>query len=210
MAKQERAVRTRNALIESAAVLFGREGYEVVPLSAISNRAGVSNGALHFHFPSKAALATGVRDEAARRFRRIVSAECPPPQLGGSLQSLVDTSHALLQGLSGDVILRAGFDLGESLEAAGRGEDLYECWHTWVEEAVVRSAREGLLSDVAPRDLAATVVGATVGFAAMGGHDVRWLSRITLTRFWALLLPRVASEQALRVTSASGRQAEAV
>jgi AcrR family transcriptional regulator len=129
MAKQERAVRTRNALIESAAELFGREGYEVVSLSAISARAGVSNGTLHFHFPSKAALATGVRDAAARRFRRIVSAERPPPQLGGSLQSLVDTSHALLQGLGRDVILRAGFDLGGGAEAAGRGEDLYESWH---------------------------------------------------------------------------------
>lgn len=209
MAKQERAVRTRNALIESAAELFGREGYEVVSLAAISARAGVSNGALHFHFPSKAALATGVREAAARRFDRIISAERPPPQLGGSLQALVDTSHALLQGLGRDVILRAGFDLADGVEAAGRGEDLYERWHAWVEDAVVRTAREGLLSDVAPRDLAATVVGATVGFAALGGHDVRWLSRITLTRFWALLLPRVASASAQRVVTASGRRAEA-
>ncbi|WP_055490354.1 ScbR family autoregulator-binding transcription factor [Streptomyces sp. TP-A0356] len=209
MAKQERAVRTRNALIESAAELFSRDGFEVVTLSTISARAGVSNGALHFHFPSKAALAAAVRDAAAQRFRRIAAGERPAPHLGGSLQMLVDTSHALLQGLGHDVVLRAGFDLSDGGEGARSGEDLYELWHAWVEDAVLRSAREGLLSDVAPRDLVATVVGATVGFAALGGHDVRWLSRSTLTRFWVLLLPRIASAPAVRGVVAAGRRAEA-
>ncbi|MCW7944478.1 hypothetical protein AAW14_21240 [Streptomyces hygroscopicus] len=209
MAKQERAVRTRNALIQSAAELFSRDGFEVVTLSTISARAGVSNGALHFHFPSKSALAAAVRDAAAQRFRRITSGERPPPQLGGSLQALVDASHALLQGLGNDVVLRAGFDLCDGGEGARQGEDLYERWHAWVEDAVIRSAREGLLSDVPPRDLVATVVGATVGFAALGGHDVRWLSRTTLTRFWLLLLPRIASAPALRGVVAAGRLAQA-
>ena len=55
MVKQERALRTREALIESAAEVFDREGFSVASLTAISSRAGVSNGALHFHFASKAA-----------------------------------------------------------------------------------------------------------------------------------------------------------
>lgn len=209
MAKQERAVRTRNALIESAAELFTRDGFEVVSLSTISARAGVSNGALHFHFASKAALATAVREAAAQHFARITSVDPPPPRGGGSLQTLVDTSHALLRCLSRDVILRAGFDLSDSAEGAGEGEDLFELWSAWVEDAVARSAREGLLADVAPRDLVTTVVGATVGFAALGGHDVHWLSRTTLTRFWSLLLPRVASSHAQPGLVAAGRWAEA-
>ncbi|UXY20352.1 TetR/AcrR family transcriptional regulator [Streptomyces cynarae] len=210
MAKQERAVRTRNALIESAAELFSRDGYEVVSLAAISARAGVSNGALHFHFPSKAALAAAVRGAAAERFDRIVSAERPPPQLGGSLQALVDTSHALLLSLRQDLVLRAGFSLDGVAEDAGRGVSLHERWHAWVEDIVARCAREQLLSDVAPRDLVATVVGATVGFAELGGRDVRWLSRITLTRFWSLLLPRIATAPTQRRVVATGRPAEVV
>jgi AcrR family transcriptional regulator len=71
MAQQERAVRTRNALIESAAELFCKDGFDVVSLSTISTRAGVSNGALHFHFASKAALASAVWEAAAQRLRRI-------------------------------------------------------------------------------------------------------------------------------------------
>lgn len=209
MAKQERAVRTRNALIESAAELFTRDGFEMVSLSTISAKAGVSNGALHFHFASKAALATAVREAAAQHFARITSVGPPSPRSGGSLQTLVDTSHALLRCLSRDVILRAGFDLSDSAEGAGEGEDLFELWSAWVEDVVARSAREGLLADVAPRDLVTMVVGATVGFAALGGHDVNWLSRTTLTRFWSLLLPRVASSNAQPGLVAEGRWAEA-
>lgn len=211
MAKQERAVRTRNALIESAAELFTRDGFEVVSLSTISARAGVSNGALHFHFASKAALAGAVGEAAAQRFGRLTTSERPPPQHGGSLQTLIDTSHALLQGLGDDVILRAGFDLGDGgADGIPRGEDLYRRWHRWVEDAVAGAEREELLAgDVATRDVVAAVVGATVGFAALGGHDVRWLSRTTLTRFWSLLLPRLASASALAVVVASGRVAEA-
>lgn len=217
MAKQERAVRTRNTLIQSAAELFIQDGFEVVSLSTISARAGVSNGALHFHFPSKASLAAAVRDAAAQRFVRIIAAD-RPPQLGGSLQALVDTSHALLQGLGHDVVLRAGFDLEDrpapdgallrSADGVCHGQELHARWHAWVEGAVARSAQEGLLSDVSPRDLVATVVGATVGFAMLGGYDNHWLSRTTLTRFWSLLLPRIASAQALRGVVAAGRPAQ--
>ncbi|WP_159062215.1 TetR family transcriptional regulator, partial [Streptomyces caniscabiei] len=67
MAKQERAVRTRENLIRSAAEVFDREGYAVASITTISARAGVSNGALHFHFASKAALAEAVAEAAALR-----------------------------------------------------------------------------------------------------------------------------------------------
>ena len=72
MAKQERAVRTREKLIRSAAEVFDREGYAVASITTISARAGVSNGALHFHFASKAALAEAVAEAAALRLRHLV------------------------------------------------------------------------------------------------------------------------------------------
>ena len=118
MAQQERAVRTRNALIESAAELFSKDGFDVVTLSTISARAGVSNGALHFHFASKAALAAAVWEAAAQRLRQITvegraggggagMGEGGSAEAGGALQVLVDATHALLRGLRHDVILRA-------------------------------------------------------------------------------------------------------
>lgn len=65
MVRQERAVRTREALIRSAAEVFHHEGFTAASLTLISSRAGVSNGALHFHFASKAVLADAVEHAAA-------------------------------------------------------------------------------------------------------------------------------------------------
>ncbi|MFC8666601.1 ScbR family autoregulator-binding transcription factor [Streptomyces sp. NPDC057199] len=219
MAQQERAVRTRNALIESAAELFCKDGFDVVSLSTISARAGVSNGALHFHFASKAALAVAVWEAAAQRLRRITvegrarseaaggAGTTAATGSGGSLQVLVDTTHALLRGLRHDVILRAGFDLSESPVPVAAGADLRRRWQTWVEGVLAEAAREGALArDVSPQDAAHAVVAATVGFGALGSRNAQWLSQSMLTRFWALLLPRLATEAALKGLVASGRR----
>jgi AcrR family transcriptional regulator len=227
MAKQERAVRTRNALIESAAQLFDQEGFEVVTLAAISARAGVSNGALHFHFASKAALADAVGRAAAQRLERITgvgegsggggaphaagSAGSPrgggaDSPGGGSLQVLVDASHALLHGLSHDVVLRAGFALTGGADSVTGGDHLHRHWHEYVIDILGRADRESVLAkDVSARDAASTIVAAVVGFETLGARDERWLSRNTLTRFWTLLLPRLAASAVLAGLDASGR-----
>ncbi|MCJ0871923.1 TetR family transcriptional regulator [Streptomyces sp. AP-93] len=64
MAKQDRAVRTRAALIRAAAVEFARSGYAGTAVSSITRTAGVSVGALTFHFDSKSDLADAVLKEA--------------------------------------------------------------------------------------------------------------------------------------------------
>ena len=71
MVKQERALRTRRALVRAAAEVFAGEGFAPASLTAISRRAGVSNGALHFHFPNKKALARAVEEEALETVRGI-------------------------------------------------------------------------------------------------------------------------------------------
>ena len=206
MVQQKRALRTRNALIESAAELFSRDGFDVVSLSTISTRAGVSNGALHFHFASKAALAEAVWEAAAQRLRRI-TVEGGAPGTVGALQVLVDSTHALLRGLRHDVILRAGFDLSEGPAPVASGADLRRWWQAWVEGVVARAAREGALArDVSPQDAVHAVVAATVGFGVLGSRNARWLSQSMLTRFWVLLLPRLATEPALKGLVASGRR----
>ncbi|MFB7943191.1 TetR family transcriptional regulator, partial [Streptomyces sp. NPDC056049] len=74
MSKQERAARTRYALIRSAAELFEQRGYAQARLAEISAGAGVSSGALHFHFENKAAVAQAVENEASRSLRRAARA----------------------------------------------------------------------------------------------------------------------------------------
>ncbi|AIS01048.1 ScbR family autoregulator-binding transcription factor [Streptomyces glaucescens] len=201
MAKQERAIRTRNALITAAAELFDQDGYEASSLAVISARAGVSSGALHFHFANKAALVDGVVNAAGERLRSITR-----HRDALSLQVLIDASHDLVRGLAQDVVLRAGFALSARPERTAAARDLRRDWQTWVEATVERAAREGaLMPGVVPCDLATTVVAVAAGLEALGGGDPRWLDRSALARFWALVLPCVVSPAARDLFAGLGR-----
>jgi AcrR family transcriptional regulator len=60
MAVQERAIRTRRAILAAAATVFAEVGYEAATISEILQRANVTKGALYFHFASKEELAQAV------------------------------------------------------------------------------------------------------------------------------------------------------
>ncbi|MFD3518685.1 ScbR family autoregulator-binding transcription factor [Streptomyces sp. NPDC058657] len=191
MVKQERAIRTRESLILAAAEVFAEEGYVPASLTTISRRAGVSNGALHFHFENKQSLALAVETEAARKVGAITEAASRAG--GGVLQELVEATHALMGRLAQDVVVRAGFELGGGLSkgsgACRRG------WQRWVEEALSRAEREGALAEgVSPEDAAGAIVAATVGFEVLGAQDPDWYTGRKVTGFWDLLLPRLSHE----------------
>ncbi|WP_051735632.1 ScbR family autoregulator-binding transcription factor [Streptomyces sp. NRRL B-3229] len=192
MVKQERAIRTRTALVKAAAELFDLEGPASVSLAAISAKAGMSNGALHFHFPHKAALVDAVVIEAAARLKRITR-----PRELRTVQGLIDASHELVQGLGRDVVLRVGFRLSGRGERSEAAPDLWRDWQQWVEASLERADREGaLMSESSPKELAVVVVAVGAGLQARGETDARWLERAVLTRFWALVLPRIVGASA--------------
>lgn len=64
MVRQERSERTRRNLVGAASTVFDQSGYERATLSAISERAQVTKGALSFHFAAKADLARAVQADA--------------------------------------------------------------------------------------------------------------------------------------------------
>ncbi|MGQ4388994.1 ScbR family autoregulator-binding transcription factor [Streptomyces sp. SAS_270] len=205
MVKQVRAARTRQALIDAAAEVFAEDGYAVASLPAISKRAGVSAGALHFHFPSKDALAREVETAAvgsveslAMRFRS--SADT-------SLQALVNVTHELLLAVTADAVIRAGFKLsGDPSRKNGAG--LRQWWRTWVHELLLQAQREGeLAEEVSPEGATAAIVAATVGFETLGAWDRNWVSQEYVAEFWVLVLPRLAASrhQELLVPGGTGR-----
>ncbi|RST18401.1 TetR/AcrR family transcriptional regulator [Streptomyces sp. WAC05374] len=195
MVKQERAARTRQSLIRAAAEVFAQEGFAPASLATISRRAGVSNGALHFHFENKKALARAVEDEAAARVRRITAGVLEGG--GSALQALVDTTHELMNRLAADIVVRAGFELGGD-PARGEEPQLRREWQRWIEEALRRAEQEGGLAEgVSPDGAASTILAATVGFEVLGGENGEWLTEERITGFWDLLLPGLAGHCAL-------------
>jgi AcrR family transcriptional regulator len=79
--KQERAVRTREAILDAAAIEFAAHGFAHANLQRVVERTGLTRGALYGHFASKVALA----DELALLFRHEWSALVA---WGGSLPAL--------------------------------------------------------------------------------------------------------------------------
>ncbi len=52
----ERSAKTKSAIMESATMLFARDGYESAGVAEICSLAGVSKGAFYYHFESKEAV----------------------------------------------------------------------------------------------------------------------------------------------------------
>ncbi|MEU9443066.1 ScbR family autoregulator-binding transcription factor [Streptomyces sp. NPDC048304] len=186
MVKQERAVRTRRALIRAGAEAFAAEGFVPASLTTISRRAGVSTGALHFHFESKRALARAVEDEAAQAVGEITR---DAVELGGgALQSLMTATHALMSRIADDLVVRAGFALCDGLapEEEKRVSARQE-WQRWVEETVRWAERDGQLAEGVPAAaVAAALVAVTVGLEVLGRADPAWLAADRVAAVWDL------------------------
>lgn len=60
---QERAARTREALLDAVAEIVDARGYDGASLADVLGRAGVTKGAMYHHFPSKAALVGALVEE---------------------------------------------------------------------------------------------------------------------------------------------------
>ncbi|MGA4966862.1 ScbR family autoregulator-binding transcription factor [Streptomyces pseudogriseolus] len=187
---QVRAARTRQALIVAAAEVFADEGYVKASLPSICKRAGVSSGALHFHFASKDALAAKVEGAAVDLAQEL--ADRCRAAAATALESLVDTTSALMLAMASDPVVRAGFRLSGDPSRKGRAE-LFEWWNASVRELVQRARDAGELNqDVSPDDAAAVIVAATVGHETLAGWDEDWLSAGRAERLWAFVLPRLA------------------
>jgi AcrR family transcriptional regulator len=199
MVKQERAARTRQALIRAGAEVFAEEGLARASLTTISRRAGVSNGALHFHFESKQALVQAIEAEALESVRQIVRDAVA--REGGPLQALVDSTYRLMSRIADDVVVRAGFELADDPGRA-EGPTIRREWQSWVEDVLMRADQDGWLTEgVSADDAATAVVAATVGFEVLSGEDKAWLSEEKVTGFWDLMLPRLTRDPEIRKTN---------
>ncbi|MET9441124.1 TetR/AcrR family transcriptional regulator [Streptomyces sp. NPDC006610] len=194
-------MRTRQALVRAAAEVFAVEGYALASLSVISGRAGVSAGALHFHFAGKDALAGEVEAEAVRRVGVVVEG-CRGGGVSG-LECLVGVASGVLLAV-GDPVVRAGFRLSADPSRRG-GVDVLGWWRSVVGELAVRAEEGGeLAAGVRGEDVVTVVVAGTVGLGVMGMVDGEWSSAERVRRFWALCLPWLAAAPESVVVSVPG------
>ncbi|WP_371541181.1 TetR/AcrR family transcriptional regulator [Streptomyces sp. NBC_00554] len=161
MVKQDRAIRTRQTILLAAAKVFEEHGYQAATISEILAAAGVTKGALYFHFPSKEHLADGVLHEQDQRL--------PIPDRACKMQQLTDTVLLHAYRLQTDPMVRAGVRL--SLDQQAQGLDRSGPFLHWsaigVELLEKAQAQGELLPHVTPTETADVVVGAFAGVQAM-------------------------------------------
>jgi AcrR family transcriptional regulator len=196
MVKQERAARTRSTVLRSAAAQFDLDGYAGASLAKISKAAGISLGAVTFHFSSKADLAEAVEAEGRATVRaaieRIEDISDTP------LRHLADLTLELARLIEHEDTVRALL----RLERERPGDSVWtEIWLPTADELLQQAYDNGDLQPSAhPKVMAALIVhlmaGAEVVFRRhrAAGLPTPDSSVELLSRIWQLVMTGAADE----------------
>ncbi|MFJ3235775.1 ScbR family autoregulator-binding transcription factor [Streptomyces sp. NPDC086787] len=205
MAQQERAIRTRHAILKAAASVFDERGYEAATIGEILTRAGVTKGALYFHFPSKQALAEGV-------FAEQFSVLLLPPQVC-KLQELVDLGLLTAYRMRRDPLVSGAARLSlEGEMGALLGPQLIGGWIGATEKLLAEAKGQGeLLPHVDPAESAWIFSAAWTGVQVYS-HNLAGREDLEerIASLFAHLLPTVAVPAVLGRLVVSAERARVV
>ncbi|MEU8654925.1 ScbR family autoregulator-binding transcription factor [Streptomyces sp. NPDC048737] len=205
MVKQDRAIRTRRTILQAAAKVFEECGYQAATISEILSTAGVTKGALYFHFESKEQLAQGVLNEQDQRF--VI------PERDYKLQELADMVLLHAYRLQYDPMVRAGVRL--SMDQYAKGLDRSGPFVRWssVCRGLLENAQDQgeLLPHVVPSVTADIVVSTFAGMQSMSQalseyQDLRPRTSALLHH----LFPSIAVPSVLAVLDLSEARGEAI
>ncbi|MEU2282464.1 TetR/AcrR family transcriptional regulator [Streptomyces sp. NPDC013178] len=196
MVKQERALRTRAAVITAASVEFDRAGYDGTTLARISKVAGISIGALTFHFPTKQELADAVQLEG--RTVTLAALEGRAAETRPVLCQVVDLTLELARLMEEEPSVRSAIRLGRERP----GTDSWsQAWLPMVRELLDQAYVAGQLRESAPPADVVTLVehltnGAEAYIRSRIGAEAEFGSTVArLRRVWELALAGVSADR---------------
>ncbi|MCL1872040.1 MAG: TetR/AcrR family transcriptional regulator [Promicromonosporaceae bacterium] len=195
MATQARAIATRRGILEAAAAVFVRNGYAGASISQISDEAGITKGAMYFHFKSKELLARSVVEAQAE-----LVAEVQERSVDGSptaLAMVVTMVRELGILMRDDVVARASMRLAVEMPASEAGDvsGTYEAWADPVEHLVGAAIAQGdVRADVDAAALARFLVAAFTGLQTVSLTTSALTDlAVRLREMWAVLLPGIVA-----------------
>lgn len=161
--QQERAIRTRAQILEAAAEIFAARGYRGTSVKDVAERAGMTKGAVYFHFPSKESLAVAVVEEHYRRWP--VAMEEIRAQGFSPLATVEEMLTRAARAFRDEPVMQAGARLQN--ERAFIDAELPLPYVDWTQllQALLQDAREvgQLRADVEPESAARALVAAFFG-----------------------------------------------
>ncbi|MFE1272519.1 TetR family transcriptional regulator [Streptomyces sp. NPDC058757] len=188
-------MRTRQALMKAAAAEFDRYGYDGTSLSAISKAAGMSIGAVTFHFPTKVHLADAVQEEG--RSVTVAALERLAAEPMTPLRMVIDLTLELTRLMEQEPAVRSAIRLSRERPTA---ESWSDAWLPTVRTLLDRAYENGQLrTDALPADVTTLVEHLTSGAEAylrsrMGSDPVFESAVAQLKRVWRLALAGVSAE----------------
>jgi AcrR family transcriptional regulator len=111
----DRFERTRRALVDSASQLFARDGYNQTNTADVVERAGVTRGALYYHFKDKSALFEAVFEDVVETMRRTI--RCKAGRIVDPWKLFVTASETYLDAFTDPVFQRIA--LQEAIPVVG-------------------------------------------------------------------------------------------
>ena len=198
------AAETRERLLLAAADVFAERGYDGTRVADIATAAGVSNGAMYAHFPSKAELLAGALRTHGRRLLADVFAADPDRSIT-DLLLVIGRWLPRCRGARGYLIV-------EALVAARRDEDVARPMRDYVGErgdwlaAMMRAAQAGEEIDPA---LSPDALAHFCLLLAMGSALVTPDLHAVDDADWAALLTRIVTALAPATARAATAQAGA-
>lgn len=181
-----RAEQTRLELLHAAATLIRCTGLRSAGLNAISRDAGVSRGALTFHFPTKGALAASVYSEARADVISLLDVVFSDL----SSNPAAGFGDALWRAAREDPVIGAGLRLtadGEEESAPRLREEVLEALH--------QRTAAWLRDHPDARALADLVVVMTAGLESLSRAKTHWWDADISSRVWDLVRPLLATAE---------------
>lgn len=168
--KQERAVRTRERVLSAAAVAFAAKGYPAVTILDVAQSAGMTKGAVYFHYENKDALAVAVTELFYRRIGAIADSVelLGLPPVSSVAELLIRTAVAFRE----ETALQAGARL--QLERRLIGAQLpvpFETYTNLIASWLARRPEAGAPEGVSSPDTLATVLVS----AFFGAQHISWV-----------------------------------
>lgn len=140
MGEQERSIRTRNKVLVATAEAINEFSYEKATLADIARRAGVTTGAVYFHFPNKEAVAHAVIEMqnalSQQKAQQTVEAGHP------ALETMLRVSADLMHDVVADPLIRAGIRLTTEIHILDTPPT--QSWRDWIvfNEMLMTNARD--------------------------------------------------------------------
>ncbi|MGW5117199.1 ScbR family autoregulator-binding transcription factor [Streptomyces noursei] len=189
--RQDRALQTRAAIVRAAAEVFAEQGYAGASVTKITERAGLTMGAMYFHFKNKAALA---REIVVGQPDRVL-----PRHESVGLQRAVDITLTWAHQIREDPVLLAGARLVmEQEEFIGQEQNSHQQWAQIFEQELAEAQKRGELTGTCDESaVARLIVNACTG-AQMHAHMLTGYRDlpIRVVEMWSCLLPSVATPDA--------------